>query len=308
MLLGVVLSWGVAVPFLTVIHPPPSGEGLSVYAMSIWVGEVRFIGVGIIGIAAIWSLAGLAGPTIQGVRDSLRKVEFEGWDRPRTDQDLEWHWVAAIFAGSVTVLAASFWAFMSGNPTFASFGTVGLLLISIVFAVVFGFLVAAACGYMAGLVGSSSSPISGIGILATLSASLLLLALFGGTTVLQQAVGRQDIIAMVLSVVSAVVATATISNDNLQDLKTGYLVKATPWRQQVALLVGVVTGALVIPPILDLLYTAHGFAGAMPRSGMDPTQALAAPQATLMTQVATGILGARSPGRSSSSASPQALR
>ncbi|WP_290000304.1 OPT family oligopeptide transporter [Faucicola atlantae] len=82
---------------------------------------------------------------------------------------------------------------------------------------------------------------------------------------------------------------ATISNDNLQDLKTGYLVQATPWRQQVALMIGVVVGAMVIAPVLQLLYQAYGFTGALPRPDMDAAQALGAPQATLMTTIAKGI-------------------
>lgn len=289
MLLGAVLSWGVAVPALLLLHPTAIGQSLTAHAMDLWVGRVRFIGVGMIGIAAIWSLIGLAGPTLRGVRQSLGRVQFEGWDRPRTDQDIGWHWVAGIFVLAILILVAAFWAFMAGDPIFASLGLPGLLAICLIFAVIFGFLVAAACGYMAGLVGSSSSPISGIGILATLAASLLLLLLFRDSPVFTG--GRREIIGLVLFTVSAILATATISNDNLQDLKTGHLVGGTPWRQQVVLLIGVVTGALVIPPILNLLYNAYGFLGAMPRPGMDPAQALAAPQATLMTQIATGILG-----------------
>ena len=88
---------------------------------------------------------------------------------------------------------------------------------------------------------------------------------------------------------ASVICVASISNDNLQDLKTGYLVKATPWKQQVALIIGCVVGALVISPVLELLYEAYGFTGAMPREGMDAAQALAAPQATLMTTIAQGI-------------------
>jgi putative OPT family oligopeptide transporter len=96
-------------------------------------------------------------------------------------------------------------------------------------------------------------------------------------------------VALVLFMVSVILAMAAISNDNLQDLKTGYLVGATPWRQQVVLIIGCLVGAVVIPPVLDLLYHAYGFAGALPRPGMDPAQALAAPQATLMQQIASGI-------------------
>ena len=151
----------------------------------------------------------------------------------------------------------------------------------------FGFLIAAACGYMAGLVGSSSSPISGIGIIAVILVSLLILGM--GSLETGLLAGGKVAIALALFTTAVVLAIAAISNDNLQDLKTGYLVGATPWRQQVALIVGCLAGALVIPPVLDLLYNAYGFAGALPREGMDPQQALAAPQATLLTAIASGI-------------------
>ncbi len=291
MLLGAILAWGVAVPVLTAMHPMPADGTIAAYATTIWAQKVRFIGAGVIGVAAIWALIGLAGPTIQGVRQSLKKVDFSGGALPRTEQDLGGIWIGLSFAAALLVMVASFWAFLGGTPSLAAFSTPILVSASAIFAVIFGFLVAAACGYMAGLVGSSSSPISGIAILATLSASLLILALLAGGHVLTGESGRQDAIALVLFTVTAVLAAATISNDNLQDLKTGYLVGATPWRQQVALIAGTVVGALVIPPILNLLYAAYGFPGALPHAGMDAGQALAAPQATLMAKIATGILG-----------------
>ncbi len=180
--------------------------------------------------------------------------------------------------------------FIAGHmPDLAAGARYGLAALCVLFAALFGFLVAAACGYMAGLVGSSASPISGIGIIATLLMGVALLALHALVPAYASAVAGQMGIALVLFMVSAVLAMAAISNDNLQDLKTGYLVGATPWRQQIVLIIGCLVGALVIPPVLDLLYNAYGFAGSMPRAGMDPNQALAAPQATLMMQIASGI-------------------
>jgi putative OPT family oligopeptide transporter len=289
MLLGAVISWGVAVPILTAMHPVPAGVTIAAYATGLWAQKVRFIGAGVIGIAAIWSLAGLAGPTIEGMRATLRGMERGGRAPLRTEQDMAPRWVLTLFALSVAVIGAAFAVFVSESAELSHFGMLPLVLLGTIYAVVFGFLVAAACGYMAGLVGSSSSPISGIGILATIGGSLLVLALFGAG--LTDTAIRNAAIAFVLFAVSVVLATATISNDNLQDLKTGYLLGATPWRQQVALVIGCVVGGLAIPPILDLLYTAYGFPGAMPRPGMDPAQVLAAPQATLMAKIATGILG-----------------
>jgi putative OPT family oligopeptide transporter len=293
MLLGAVLAWGVAVPILTALHPAPVGSDIAGYATGLWAHQVRFMGAGMIAVAAIWSLIGLMGPTIAGVRQSLRASAGslgEGGTK-RTDLDMSPRWVATVFAVALVVMAAVFTAFLVQSSASGAAGIAGLVAYGCAFSVLFGFLVAAACGYMAGLVGSSSSPISGIAIIATILTSLLLLVILSGGHMLASEAGRQSAIALALFIVSVVLATATVSNDNLQDLKTGYLVGATPWRQQAALVVGCVVGAVVIPPVLDLLYHAYGFPGAMPEASMDPAQALAAPQATLMAAIARGIFG-----------------
>ena len=152
-----------------------------------------------------------------------------------------------------------------------------------------GFFVAAACGYMAGLIGTSASPISGIGILGIIISSLVVLGIGTAVSLFATETGSKFAIALAIFMTSVIVSIAAISNDNLQDLKTGYLVGATPWKQQVALLLGCIVGAFAIAPVLNLLYEAYGFAGAMPRVGMDESQVLSAPQATLMTTIAKGI-------------------
>ncbi len=293
-LLGMVLTWGVAVPVLTSTTIHPAGQALSEFATGLWAHNVRFIGAGTIGIAAIWTLITLVKPMIEGVKTSFSVLGSARQHRDgrlvvgRTEQDLAPRWIILITLVLVVVWLVTFGAFLSDAPL--TFGLIAsLVLCGVVFAVVFGFLVAAACGYMAGLVGSSTSPISGIGIVAVILVSLLILGVSQVSGLLASNEGRQLAIALALFTTSAVIAVATISNDNLQDLKTGWLVGATPWRQQVALLIGCVVGAAVIPPVLNLLYNAYGFAGALPHAGMDPAQALSAPQATLMTAIATGI-------------------
>jgi putative OPT family oligopeptide transporter len=144
-------------------------------------------------------------------------------------------------------------------------------------------VIAAVCGYMAGLIGASNSPISGVGILSVLGIALILAALFPGVSGDQ----TKSLVAFALFVTAIIFGVATISNNNLQDLKTGQLVEATPWRQQVALILGVIFGALVIPPILDLLNTAFTFQGA-PNA---KATALAAPQAAIISTIAQGVLG-----------------
>ncbi len=290
MLIGLLIAWGVAVPVLTSMHSIPDGMAIAKYATGIWSKEVRFIGAGTIGVAAIWTLATLFKPMVEGVKTSFKAIS-SGADRiniPRTERDMSPKWIIGITLVLVAMLAATFGAFLSPEPLTAA-TMWGLVAYGVIFAFIFGFLIAAACGYMAGLIGSSASPISGVGIVAVVMVSLLLLVISSGDGLLATESGRQLGIALAIFTTSAVVAVAAIANDNLQDLKTGWLVGATPWKQQVALLIGCVAGALVIPPVLELLYNAYGFAGAMPRASMDVGQALSAPQATLMTAIATGI-------------------
>ena len=185
----------------------------------------------------------------------------------------------AIAAAPIALLL---WLFVRGGPLAPD--AFGLIAGTLGFVLVAGVVIASVCGYMAGLIGASNSPISGIGILAILAASLLLVVWFGGSGSVEEI---RALIAYALFDTALVFGIATISNDNLQDLKTGQLVGATPWRQQLALVYGVIFGAIVIPPVLDLLNTAYGFAGA-PGAGPD---ALPAPQAALISALATGVLG-----------------
>jgi putative OPT family oligopeptide transporter len=149
--------------------------------------------------------------------------------------------------------------------------------------VVIGFAVAAICGYMAGLIGSSNSPVSGVGIIAIVVASCLMVLVLKITGM----PADPSFVAFALMVTAVVFAVAVIANDNLQDLKTGQLVEATPWRQQLALIVGVVAGAIVIPLILSALNGAFGFEGGPKGIANAP---LAAPQATLISALAKGVI------------------
>jgi len=149
--------------------------------------------------------------------------------------------------------------------------------------VLMGFFVSTVCGYMAGLIGSSNSPLSGVGILVVIGAALLLVA---GVKPYVPAEAGKALVAFALFTTAVIFTVAAIANNNLQDLKTGQLVDATPWRQQVALVIGVIAGAAVIPPVLDLLNKAYGFAG-VPGAG---PAALPAPQAGLISALAQGVI------------------
>jgi putative OPT family oligopeptide transporter len=279
-LTGLVLAWGVLTPVLTALHPV-AGAAADV-ALDVWRHQVRFIGVGTIGISAIWAIIQLAKPVYTGIVSSIvssRKRAAGGTEAdalPRTERDLPIGTVTLISVACFIPLAILLVIFLQGSAV-ASL-TVPLVIAGMLYVIVAGFFVAAACGYMAGLIGSSNSPVSGLGILSIIGAALLLLVVAKSAG----PAGAPALVAFALFVTAVLLNVATISNDNLQDLKTGQLVDATPWRQQVSLIAGVFFGASVIPPILHLLGKAYGF-------GTGP-HALPAPQATLISTLAKGVI------------------
>jgi putative OPT family oligopeptide transporter len=282
MLVGDLIGWIGALPILTSLQPPPDGTPLLAHADFVWRRQVRFIGAGAIGISAIWTLAMLTKPVVAGLISTLASSRAAATNDER-DRDLSPGWIVGL---TIVCLALTGWLsvlFVSGTPLAPQ--TVTLALFAVPFTLFVGFLIAAICGYMAGLIGASNSPISGVGILSIVACASLLLLVVQPTEE-----SRPAIAAFALFVTAIVFACATISNDNLQDLKTGQLVGAAPWRQQIALIVGVAAGAAVIPPVLNLLAHAYGFAGAA-NVGAVAENPLPAPQATLISALAQGVVG-----------------
>ncbi len=282
MLLGLCIAWVVAVPILTSMQAAAAGVTLAAHTTTIWRTEVRFIGAGAIAIAAIYTLAKLSKPVVGGLVATLAasRAVATGDD---LDRDLAPKWIYILTAGCLVI--AAWLAFTFAKSTVLAPDAVKLTLIAVPFVLLAGFLIAGICGYMAGLIGASNSPISGVGILSiVMCASILIVA------VTPTPENRLPLVAFALFITAIVFACATISNDNLQDLKTGQLVGASPMRQQIALIVGVGAGAAVIPPVLNLLAKAYGFAGAANVGVLAPNP-LPAPQATLISALAQGVIG-----------------
>ena len=284
MLLGAIISWGWAVPHFSLLHPA-TGDVAEV-AQGVWSHYVRFVGAGTIGVAAIWTLLKLVKPVVSGLTSAMAASRVrkagKGDTLPLTERDMP-----IGIVGLIVLLCMIPVAYLLGHFSVVSglaSHTTLLVIGGVVFVLILSFLVSTVCGYMAGLIGSSNSPLSGIGILVVIIAALLLVA---GVKSDLPADSGKALVAFALFITSVVFAVAAIANNNLQDLKTGQLVNATPWRQQAALVIGVIAGAIVIPPVLDLLNKAYGFLGA---PGVDPAHALPAPQAGLISALAQGVI------------------
>ncbi|MDF7775170.1 oligopeptide transporter, OPT family [Sphingomonas sp. AOB5] len=280
MFIGMLIAWAVLMPIFTSGVP---GE-LDTVVRTVFRNDVRMIGAGTIGVAAIWTLLKILGPIARGVTSALAasRARAGGQSLDLTERDLPIGIVAGVSVAMLAPIAWLLWDFSTGGPVHdMPLTAIGATL---AFVVVVGLVIAAVCGYMAGLIGASNSPVSGVGILAVLVVSLMLVALFGHS---EDAERTRALVAYALFSTAIVFSVATISNDNLQDLKTGQIVGATPWKQQFALILGVIFGSLVIPPVLDLLNTAFTFQGA-PNA---KDTALAAPQAALISSLAKGVLG-----------------
>ena len=284
---GMLISWAILVPHFTAIDPTfAAAPDLAKFVGGVFKAKVRFIGAGTIGVAAVWTLLKIIGPIIAGLRAALAASRARAAQGNASldiaERDLPIGIVGGTILVSMIPIGLLLAAFAQTAPIAAAPGLT--IAATVAYILVAGVVIAAVCGYMAGLIGASNSPISGVGILAVLGISLILVAIFGRHLGID---ATKSLVAYALFVTAIVFGVATISNDNLQDLKTGQLVGATPWKQQVALILGVLFGAVVIPPILTVLNTAFGFVGA---PGAGPN-ALAAPQAALISSIAQGVLG-----------------
>ncbi|MGE0031823.1 MAG: OPT family oligopeptide transporter [Steroidobacteraceae bacterium] len=278
MLSGGALSWWVFIPFYNTFlqdHDPALAAelvGLEADAAAnlIWGRQIRYIGVGAMLIGGLWSLWSLRKSLLSGVKTGLALRGASMVGVPDTERDLP---MTMIMSGIVLFVLPLFALY------YAVVDSLGIAFTMAVIMVVAGFVFSSVSGYMAGLVGSSNNPVSGITISTILFASLILLAIMGaGSTV-------GPVAAIMIGAV--ICNSAAVAGDNLQDLKAGQLVGATPWRQQVMLGIGALASAAVMAPVLNLLLEAYGI-GTPAREGVN---ALAAPQATLMASVASGIFG-----------------
>ena len=288
MLIGTLIGWGWGVPhYSAMLNDLTTAAGQ--IAQSTWSKKVRFVGAGAIGVSAIWTLLKLVKPVTQGLAGAMAASRARKAGKadtlPITERDIP---IGIVGLATVACMLPIGWLLgYFGNVSGLGAHVTTLVIGGVAYVVLMSFFVSAVCGYMAGLIGSSNSPLSGIGILVVIGAALLLV--LGVKPYVSPEAGK-SLMAFALFTTAVIFNVAAIANNNLQDLKTGQLVDATPWKQQVALIIGVIAGAIVIPPVLDLVNQAYGFVGA-PGAELRHSP-LPAPQAGLISSLAQGVIAA----------------
>jgi putative OPT family oligopeptide transporter len=288
MLIGALIGWGWGVPHFSAIAGDVTTAAAAI-AQKTWSTKVRFVGAGAIGVSAIWTLLKLVKPVTRGLASAMAasraRKAGQADTLPITERDIP---IGIVGVVTLVCMVPIGWLLgFFGNQSGLSAHLPTLIIGGVVYIVLMSFFVSAVCGYMAGLIGSSNSPLSGIGILVVIGAALLLVI---GVKPYVGADTGKALIAFALFTTAVIFNVAAIANNNLQDLKTGQLVDATPWKQQVALIIGVIAGAFVIPPVLDLVNHAYAFVGA-PGAETRPNP-LPAPQAGLISSLAKGVISA----------------
>ena len=267
--LGGAISWWIAMPIYLWINGIPAGESLTAVGSEIWSTQIRYLGVGAMLVGGLWAIISLVKPIIKAVQNGLEAIRNKtgGANAIRTERDMP---MGQVLIAIVAMIIPIFIIYLR------EIHHVPITLFMSIIMIIAGFIFSAVAGYMAGLVGSSNNPISGVTIATILTSSLILLALMGKDS------ASGPVAAIMIGAVTC--CAASIAGDNLQDLKAGYILGATPRAQQIMLMVGVVAAAVALPVILNLLNTAYGIGA---QSGRET--ALQAPQASLMESVARGV-------------------
>jgi putative OPT family oligopeptide transporter len=286
MLIGALIGWGWGVPHYSAIAGDITTVAATL-AQKTWSTKVRFVGAGAIGVSAIWTLLKLVKPVARGLTSAMAASRARKAGKadtlPITERDIPIGIVGLVTL--ICMLPIAWLLAYLGNTSGLGAHVATLTIGGVAYIVLMSFFVSAVTGYMAGLIGSSNSPLSGIGILVVIGAALLLV--IGVKPYVSPDAGK-SLMAFALFTTAVIFSVAAIANNNLQDLKTGQLVDATPWKQQVALVIGVVAGAIVIPPVLNLVNHAYSFVGA-PGAELRP-HPLPAPQAGLISSLGQGVI------------------
>lgn len=288
--LGALIAWLLALPALSAVYPQflvsatPTEAGLA-----LWNQELRYFGIGAMLFAGIWTLMTLLKPLIHSMRSSLYRQQK--MSRARTDRDLP---LPLIAAGIMVMILVLIYLLKDVLPItqmgFDASSEWSIVTVAILYILVAGFIFSVITAYFSGMVGVTASPGSSIVIAGILFAAWMLLSLMTKALPLplsaDQIAAAQAVVIVIASIVTGI---AAIANDNSQDLKVGQIVGSTPWKQQLMLLFGVIISALVIPPVMQMMFDVYGIAGVMPHPGMDISKSLPAPTAAMLAAITGAV-------------------
>lgn len=297
--MGTLFCWIIGIPILS--HLYPVYQDLSPFdrVMELWNQHIRYIGVGCMLVAGIWTLFTLLKPTFEGLVSTLKTIQINNAGPAiRTEKDMPISivlWGIGLLLFLIFISASLILGHSQSLPlSFPMVLSSGFFCMCYV--LIFGFITALISGYLVGLIGSTNTPSSGLLILNVLLLGFILFAFWGKFIDFNiHLESAKHAMAIVLFLLIVVGSTAVITNENIQDLKAGSMIGATPWKQQFMMLIGVVVAAFIVPLILELLFQAYGIANFFPHSGMDPKQMLSAPQAGLIATLIQGIRGHQLP-------------
>lgn len=290
LLSGTIIGWLIVLPLIAHFQSAAHTGSAYDYVSTIWSTQLRFVGVGTMLVGGIWTLLSLLKTIISSLRFSLmslRRSKSETALIPRTERDMPLNWVLALMLVlGIALFVYILLYFSHGGLGGMSYYLWLIAIATVLFVIFIGFLLATISGYFCGIVGSSNNPLSGLLITAILLLSLIYLLIFHNYL----STHARFIASAVIIVATVLAGVGSISGENIQDLKAGQMVGATPWRQQLMMAIGVCVSALVLGPVLQLLFNAYGMGGVFPHPNMDHAQMLTAPQAGLMAAVAQGVL------------------
>ncbi len=291
LLIGAIVCWLIISPILVAhFHVLTGNIDTTQAVLSMWSSHIRYIGIGSMLTAGVWTLLTLARPFFASMNATARAfLSPNPQSITRTDYDLP---LSYVLIGSSLLAICIYFLFAKLFPlndlNLAALH-IPILLGSVIYVVVLGFISAAICGYFSGLVGVSATPGSSVIIGGLLFAALTLRTLLNAHGITLDHVQVLNSAAIVIIITALITGIACIANDNIQDLKVGYIVGSTPWKQQIMLLIGVVTASAIIPPIMELLFNVYGIGGVFPHPGMDPSQMLAAPPASMLATATQAV-------------------
>lgn len=288
--IGAVIGWFIGIPVTSHLYNLQHLQHPIYNAMTFWSTEIRYLGIGAMLLAGVWTLLSIIKPFTRSVMHSLRASlhQKKPMEMLRTDTDIPMGYVAAL----ILLCAVIFYKFLSIHFASAAYGFSHVsMALWAAYVIVIGFIASTICGYFSGLVGVSASPGSSVIIASLLIAALIFKHVLHAAT--PEQLKHAAAIAIILG--AMITGAAAVANDNMQDLKVGQLLGATPWKQQVMLLLGAIVTSLIVPLVMEMLFNLYGIADVLPHPGMNPHLALTAPPAALMASITQGVFTGQMP-------------